>query len=349
MSAQLVTGEAVALDVRTAGLASRLLAALLDGLIQFMILFALMFLVGAFGGGGSPAALAALGVVAFVTAGLGYPVLCETLMRGRTPGKMALGLRVVRDDAGPIGFRQAFVRGLIGFIVERPGITFYSAAVIASLANESGKRLGDIFAGTVVIQERVIAPDAVVVPMPPPLAGWATTVDLSRLPDDLALAVRTFLARSGSMTDTARAELGNRLAAAVSAVVTPPPPPGTPGWAYLSAVLAERRARAQAQQGLGYGAPAYGAPGYGAPAYGAPGYGAPAYGAPGYGAPAYGAPGYGAPAYGAPGYGAPAYGTAAVPPPPALTTGAPEPARPAPRKKTPGKAEPEASGFAPPS
>jgi hypothetical protein len=257
-------------------------------------------------------------VVSFVTAGLGYPVLCETLMHGRTPGKMALGLRVVRDDAGPIGFRQAFVRGLIGFIVERPGFSMYSAAVIASLANESGKRLGDMFAGTVVIQERVIAPNAVVVPMPPPLAGWASTLDLSRLPDDLALSVRTFLARSPSMTDTARAELGNRLAAAVSAVVTPPPPPGTPGWAYLAAVLAERRQRAQAQHGIGYGGPGFGTPGYGGPAYGAPGFGTPA----------------------------------AQPPAPAQPAPADEvsaPTRPAPRKRASGKATPETPGFAPPS
>ncbi|MCW2600339.1 MAG: hypothetical protein JWM02_2168 [Frankiales bacterium] len=277
MSSPLVTGEAVALDVRTAGLASRMLAALLDGLIQLVILFALFLLVGVFGGSGSTAALGALGVVSVVTAGLVYPVLCETLMRGRTPGKIALGLRVVRDDAGPIGFRQAFVRGLIGFIVERPGFSFYSVAVITSLAHDSGKRLGDLLAGTVVIQERVVAPNAVVAQMPAPLAAWASTLDLSRLPDELALSLRTFLARSPSMTDVARAELGNRLAAAVSAVVTPGPPAGTPGWAYLTAVLAERRQRAQAQHSLGptsgYGGPGYGGPGYGVPSYGTPGLG----------------------------------------------------------------------------
>jgi len=179
VSSQLVTGEAVALDVRTAGLASRMLAALLDALIQGALLFALFVLVGAFGGSGSGAALAALAVVSVVTAGLVYPVLFETLMRGRTPGKAALGLRVVRDDAGPISFRQAFVRGLIGFVVERPGLFFYAPAVITSLLNDSGKRLGDLLAGTVVIQERVIAPVAVVAQMPAPLAAWASTLDLS--------------------------------------------------------------------------------------------------------------------------------------------------------------------------
>ena len=247
MSSPLVTGEAVALDVRTAGLASRMLAALVDGVLQVALLVGLFVLIGLFGGNGSAAAFAALTIVSVATAGLAYPVLCETLMRGRTPGKAALGLRVVRDDAGPITFRHAFVRGLVGFVVERPGLTFYSAAVIASLANESGKRLGDLAAGTVVVQERVSGPKAVVAQMPPPLAVWASTLDLARLPDDLALSVRTFLSRSPSMTEAARAELGGRLAGAVGAYVSPEPPPGTPGWAYLSAVLAERRQRAQAQ------------------------------------------------------------------------------------------------------
>lgn len=243
---QLVTGEAVALDVRTAGLPSRMLAALIDGLIQSTVLFLLVLLVTAFAADGNAAATAALVITVYVASGLGYPVLLETLMRGRTPGKAAMGLRVVRDDAGPIGFRQAFVRGLVGFIVERPGITMYAGAVITSLAREDGKRLGDLMAGTIVVQERVVSTQTAPALMPPQLIGWATTLDLSRLPDDLALSVRTFLARSGDLTEHARAELGGRLVAAVSAVVSPPPPEGTPPWAYLSAVLAERRRRAEA-------------------------------------------------------------------------------------------------------
>lgn len=248
MTTSLVTGEAVALDVRTAGLASRLLAALIDGVAQFVALLLLSLLIGAFGGSGSSAASAALAILSLVTAFLVYPVLFETLMRGRTPGKAAMGLRVVRDDAGPITFRQAFVRGLIGFVIERPGIFLGSPAVISSVISERGKRLGDLAAGTIVIQERVQASRPVVIAMPPPLASWASTLDLSRLPDDLALSVRTFLTRSPSMTNAARAELGGRLASAVASFVTPAVPAGTPQWAFLAAVLAERRRRAEAAQ-----------------------------------------------------------------------------------------------------
>lgn len=247
MSSPLVTGEAVALDLRTAGVASRMIAAVLDFLLQLLLLLGLTLLVGLFGGAGSGAALAALVVTSLVLTGLVYPVAFETLLRGRTPGKIAMGLRVVREDAGPISFRQSFVRGLIGFIVERPGISFGSAAVLSSLLSESGKRLGDLAAGTVVIQERVAAPKTASLQMPPPLAAWATTLDLSRLPDDLAQSARTFLSRSASMTPAAQADLGGKLTAAVAAVVTPAPPPGTPGWAYLTAVLVERRRRAEAQ------------------------------------------------------------------------------------------------------
>jgi uncharacterized RDD family membrane protein YckC len=240
----LVTGEAVALDVREAALPSRMLAALVDGAVQLVALTVLFFVLSLVGAA-NEAASAAEALLVFVGVGLGYPVLSETLWRGKTVGKTALGLRVVRDDAGPIGFRQAFVRGLIGFVVERPGVTFYSAGVLAMIFSSRGKRLGDLAAGTIVIQERVTGAQAFYAVMPPPLAAWAQTLDLARLPDDLALSVRSFLARAAQMSEASRADLGNRLAAAVATVTAPPPPPGTPGWAYLTAVLAERRRRAE--------------------------------------------------------------------------------------------------------
>jgi uncharacterized RDD family membrane protein YckC len=241
---QLVTGEAVALDLREAALPSRLVAAFLDGLVQFGLFFLASIVFGLVGAANQAAAAAEI-IVLIVAIGLVYPVLSETLWKGKTLGKAALGLRVVRDDAGPIGFRQAFVRGLIGFIVERPGVTLYSAGVISSLVSSHGKRLGDLAAGTIVIQERVSGSHAFYAVMPPQLVGWAQSLDLSRLPDDLALSVRSFLMRAAQMSEPARADLGNRLAAAVGSVTTPPPPPGTPGWAYLTAVLAERRRRAE--------------------------------------------------------------------------------------------------------
>jgi uncharacterized RDD family membrane protein YckC len=239
---QLVTGEAVALDLRPAALPSRLLAGLLDALLQFMVLLVFGALATAVSLDVSEAAESAIGIVVLVTVLIVYPVTFETLLRGRTPGKAALGLRVVRDDGGPIGFRQALVRGLIGAVLERPGITFFTAAVLTSLLNDQGKRLGDLAAGTLVLRERVSVRGGAVAAMPPPLAGWAATLDLSTFPDELALAMRQFVSRADQLTEVAREELGGRLVKAVTEIVGPAPS-GAPGWAVLSAVLAERRRR----------------------------------------------------------------------------------------------------------
>lgn len=240
----LVTGEAVALDLRPAALPSRAVAALIDAFAQLGLLFVLsLVVVTAASGGLSDAAQQAINVVMLLLVFAGYPIAFETLMRGRTPGKAAMGLRVVRDDGGPIAFRQAFVRGLASMFLERPGITLFSGAVVSSLLSDKGKRLGDLLAGTIVLQERIPAPNLTPPLMPPQLTTWAAELDLTGLPDDLAQTARAFLGRT-EMTDAARAAFGDQLVAQFAAVVTPPPPPGTPGWAYLNAVLAERRRRA---------------------------------------------------------------------------------------------------------
>jgi hypothetical protein len=83
--------------------------------------------------------------------------------------------------------------------------------------------------------------------MPYALAGWAQQLQLTGLSDELALAVRQFVGRAPTMNALAREQLGTSLAAAVAKVTSPAPPPGTPGWAYLSAVLAERRRRDSAR------------------------------------------------------------------------------------------------------
>ncbi|GAC1329491.1 MAG: RDD family protein [Mycobacteriales bacterium] len=236
-----VTGEAVALDLRLARLPSRALAAAIDLSVELVLLVLSGVVTSRVVS--DPAGALALELAVLLLIAVGYPVGLETLWRGRTLGKAALGLRVVRDDGGPIGFRQALVRALTGVFLERPGISLFVVGVAAQLLSARGKRLGDVLAGTVVLQERVVVRGGTVAVMPPPLAGWAVTLDLSRLPDDLALSARQFLSRSSQLSAAAREDLGSRLIAAIAERVSPPPPPGTPGWAYLSAVLAERRRR----------------------------------------------------------------------------------------------------------
>jgi len=239
---QLVTGEAVALDLRPAGLPSRVVAGLLDGLIVFTVLVVISGLATAVSFDVSEAAAQALGILVIVVVLIGYPVTFETLMRGRTPGKAAMGLRVVRDDGGPIGFRQALVRGLFGAFLERPGITLFLGAVVTTVINGQGKRLGDLFAGTVVLRERVTVHGGASAVMPRQLIPWASQLDLSGVPDGLLLSLRQFISRADAMSPVAREDLGGRLVRAVTEHVGPPPP-GTPGWAVVHAVVAERRRR----------------------------------------------------------------------------------------------------------
>ncbi len=240
-----MTGEAVPIDLRIARVGSRMIAGFIDLAVGVAVLVGLIVVLELTTGGVDTGLSAALSIVFALSAFLVYPVACETLWRGRTLGKAAMGVRVTRDDGGPPRFRHAFVRGLVGLVVERPGPLFALPAIVSMTVSAHGKRLGDVFAGTVVIQERVPKSRPFTPSMPPGLAGWAALLDLSRLDDRLALAVRGFLARAPDLSAGARERLGNELCAAVAAVVTPPAPAGTPGWAYLGAVLAERTRRAR--------------------------------------------------------------------------------------------------------
>src|SRR5665213_2132733 len=250
MTAGVVTGEAVRLDVRLAHWPSRLLAKLIDYVIQSFLLGFALVIVGRIFAESDSALGAAVAVCTLVFVVVGYNVIFETLWRGRTLGKAALGLRVVRDDGGPVRFRHALVRGIM-FPLESWG-----PALIASVISKRGKRFGDMLAGTIVVQERVPGVTALPVQMPAPLAWWATTLDLSRFGDDIELASRQSLARQPELNPAARDAMGGQLVGAVMACTTPPPPPGTPGWAYLSAVLAERRRREEMRM---HGGAAYGA------------------------------------------------------------------------------------------
>jgi len=271
MTAGVVTGEAVALDVRLAHWPSRLLAKLIDTVVQYIFFAILLVGVGAIASNSDSALVGAIAVCVVVAVFVGYSVVLETIWRGRTLGKAALGLRVVRDDGGPVRFRHALVRGVM-FPLE-----CWGPALIVSVISKRGKRVGDILAGTIVVQERVPGKTSMPVQMPAPLMWWAPTLDLSRFGDDLAMACRQFLGRQHELNPVARDAMGAQLVAAVLACVTPPPPAGTPGWAYLSAVLAERRRREEQRMYAAQPVAAYGAAPYGdAPGYsGAPGYTAP--------------------------------------------------------------------------
>ena len=268
---QIVTGEAIVLDLPCARFPARILSRIIDMAVELLLFFIIAVLVGLGMGSGTldSAMSTALIIAGLVLATVGYPVAFETLSRGRTLGKLALGLRVVADDGGPERFRHAFVRGLVGFL--ECWLLFGVPALITSILSARGKRLGDVFVGTFVLRERaprsaspaylgVPAPGmagpgavpyaaglgaalAAVAPIDPALRPWAASLDLSALPDALAASAASYLSRYWQLNSAPRDALGQQLAANVAARVSPPPPPGLAPAAYLHSVLAERRNR----------------------------------------------------------------------------------------------------------
>lgn len=236
-----VTGEAVRLDLRAATFASRAVSGVMDLAVEVAVLAGLLIGTFRLADGLDDAAAAALSLTLVVLVAVGLPTTVETLTRGRSLGKLALGLRTVRDDAGPIRFRHALVRALVGFV--EIWLLLGAPALICSLASPTGKRLGDLVAGTYVVRERGSVRAAPMATMPAGLAGWAAHADIGRLPDGMALSVRQFLARAPSLHPGSRADLGLQLARSVAPHVAPPPPAGTHPEAFLAAVLVERRQR----------------------------------------------------------------------------------------------------------
>ncbi|BBY19134.1 RDD family protein [Mycolicibacterium litorale] len=235
-----VTGDAVVLDVQTAQLPIRALSAMIDILVVF-VGYVLGVVLWAITLSDFDTALSAAVLIIFTVLTLvGYPVVFETATRGRTLGKMALGLRVVSEDGGPERFRQALFRALAGFI--ELWMLAGGPAAVCSLLSPKGKRIGDIFAGTVVISERAprMSPPPV---MPPALAWWAASLELSALGPEQAELARQFLSRASQLEPRLRDEMAYRIAGEVVARISPPPPPGTPPQYVLAAVLAERHRR----------------------------------------------------------------------------------------------------------
>lgn len=243
--AQLVTGEGVVLQVRIARMPTRALACAIDVLLQGVVLLTMLGLLAGFliGEDASEALVVALIFIVVLLVVVGYRVVMETLTRGRTVGKMMLGLKVVRDDGSSIRFRHALVRTLMWFFVDFAPWFAASPGIVASLMNKQGKRIGDMVAGTVVIRERHQPMASPPLFVPGHLVQWAQSLELSRLSDDLANAAREYLARWRELEPAARLTLGDALAYRVGEVTAPAPPGPMPSPAFLSAVLAERRRR----------------------------------------------------------------------------------------------------------
>jgi uncharacterized RDD family membrane protein YckC len=235
---EVMTGEAVALDLRPASFALRAAGALLDMLVYLGGTYALLIVVVVSLARVSleSAVYAIVFTVLLVTGLVVAPIAVETATRGRSLGKLAVGARIVRDDGGSIGFRHAFIRGLSGVVENYTGI-----ALVVGLLTPRAKRLGDLMAGTYSQYERVARR-----PTPPPLlpwglGEWARVADVARMPEGLARRVTQFLHEAWSYDADRRAGLAAGLAREVAPYVSPLP--AVPPEYLLTGVVALRRDR----------------------------------------------------------------------------------------------------------
>lgn len=218
------TPEHVVFEHRLAGPARRLLAYVVDLFVCYggLVVLGLLVMLGAFATGtqlGGGEAIAKLGtgllLLALFAVQWVYFVVFETL-RGRTPGKLVAGLRVVTITGRPIGFSEAVLRNLLRAADALP--TGYLLGFVAMALSSRFQRLGDLVAGTVVIVvERPEVPRPLLL-WPPP-APW----ELEALPARVALdaeeraALELFFRRRGTLGEGRERELAEMIVGPIAA------------------------------------------------------------------------------------------------------------------------------------
>jgi uncharacterized RDD family membrane protein YckC len=225
----LLTPESVELEFTLAGIGNRALALVIDNLlvllgISFFWFFGTLFatqLAATISPSAYTTAIVWLVAIAFLGTFLisaGYFVLFETLRQGQTPGKRFAQIRVIQDDGRPVGLTQAVLRALLRPIDD----IFFIVGAVLILFDQNEKRLGDLVAGTLVIQEeRVLMKRAIdLSDSAQSLARQLPTLsDMTQLqPDDFAV-VREFLQRRSFMTAKAQTDLSMNLARQARALV----------------------------------------------------------------------------------------------------------------------------------
>lgn len=164
------TPERVPLAFALASIGNRFIAAAIDHAIQFFTIFVVAY---AFlnlsnydivNSEKSPLEFAqamskwtiAIMIIALFLIFAGYFIFFEWIWNGQTPGKKLLKLRVIRDDGRPITLWEAMARNLLRIFDAIPGfiVPVYSIGLIVIFLSNRDQRVGDVFAGTVVVRER---------------------------------------------------------------------------------------------------------------------------------------------------------------------------------------------------
>ncbi len=204
------TPEQIRINYSIAGIGSRFYAAFIDIALLIPLIFigvyvtrrAQLDLDEKFGNW-----LVAITGIAIFALFWGYYMAFEITTNGQSPGKRALGLRVIKAHGYPIGFSDSAIRNLVRIVDFLP--FFYGAGLVAMLLNKNWQRLGDLAAGTLVVKE-----DAVASPNPvhPPTVQKSTFVyaDLiqpEQVTDAELAAIREYLSRRASLPKLRRSQL----------------------------------------------------------------------------------------------------------------------------------------------
>ena len=212
------TPEQVVFSYTIAGVGSRAAAAMLDYFILIVALFLVVLLfnmaVALIGlkGSGAGGVFGSWALAVFLLVGFilqwGYFLAFEAFWDGQTPGKRRLGIRVVQDGGYSVSVGASSVRNLVRILDMQPGL-MYAIGIVSAAMSRSGKRLGDMAAGTMVVQERVmhIAPAAASAATP----ADAAPVITAALTDQEYELLERFLARRHALEPERRRELAARL------------------------------------------------------------------------------------------------------------------------------------------
>jgi uncharacterized RDD family membrane protein YckC len=151
---EVITSEKVPLTYRVAGLGSRFLAAVIDLGLLLLLLIVGVLIASVLDVARQGLGIAIVFVWVFVLQ-FGYFTLFEWLWLGQTPGKNALGIRVIAWQGGSISFGQSALRNIVRIADILPG--GYGVAFLVAASNREQRRLGDLAAGTLVVhQERSV-------------------------------------------------------------------------------------------------------------------------------------------------------------------------------------------------
>lgn len=219
---EVLTGEAVALDVQPTGVLLRAVGAVIDILLAVILMIVALLIIT-----GPLAPLLPAGaqqmtlIVTLVLLLVVPPTTVEAVTRGRSLGRLAVGTRIVRSDGGASGFRQALIRALVGVL--EIYFTLGVVAVLTGAFSPRSQRLGDLLAGTYSQRTRVARLPPPLPPVPTGLEGWAAIADVARLPDRLARRLAQFLAQSPRLAPGARDRIARELLDEATAFVFPMP------------------------------------------------------------------------------------------------------------------------------